>query len=80
MLANESVYTYLRQYETERVIVALNLAKAPAEIPLPPEAAGATDRLYGDASRVDTPLGPHIALPGESAAVFRLTTFPGSKK
>ena len=75
LFANESVYAYLRQHETERVIVALNLAKGPAEVPLPPEAAGATERLYGDGSRVDTPVGPHIALPGESAAVFRLTAF-----
>ena len=80
LFANESVYAYMRQNETERVIVALNLAKGPAEVPLPAEAAGATERLYGDASRVDTPVGPHIMLPGESAAVFRLTTSPGDRK
>jgi neopullulanase len=80
LFTNKFVYAYLRHHETERVIVALNLGKGPAEVPLPPEAAGATERLYGNASRVDTPVGPHIALPGESAAVFRLTTFPDSRK
>jgi neopullulanase len=80
LFANESVYAYLRQHETERVLVALNLAKGPAEVPLPAEAVGATERLYGEASRVDTPVGPHISLAGESAVVFRLTTIPGTRK
>ena len=78
LVASESVYIYLRQHETESVIVAMNLAKGPAEVPLPPEAAGASTRLYGDARRVDTPAGPRIALPGESASVFRLSDFAGS--
>jgi neopullulanase len=80
LFANDSVYVYLRQYETERVLIALNLAKGPAEVPLPAEAVGAIERLYGDGSRVETSAGPRITLAGESAAVFRLTTFPGSRK
>jgi neopullulanase len=80
LVANESVYAYLRQYETERVIVALNLAKGPANVLLPPEAYGTTERLYGDACWVDTPAVSHIVIPGESAGVFRLTTFVGSKQ
>jgi glycosidase len=79
LVANESVYAYSRQDETERVIIVLNLAKGPAEISLPPEAAGTVERLYGDARWVDTTIGPQIALPGESVAVFRRTTFPGRR-
>jgi neopullulanase len=80
LVATDSVYAYLRQHETERVIVALNLANGPVEVPLPPEMAGAAERLYGDARRVDTAVGSQIMLAGESAAVFRLTTFAGNKQ
>ena len=58
LVANESVYAYMREHEADRMIVALNLAKGPAEITLPPEAAGATERLYGDGRWVDTRCRP----------------------
>jgi glycosidase len=72
LVANESVYAYLRRYEAERVVVALNLSKAPAEIPLPREASGAAECLYGKAQWFDAPGGPGLRLSAESAAVVRI--------
>ncbi len=71
LVASEKVYVYLRHIGDESVLVALNLGKDAAEVPLPTEPSGAAERLYGEARWVDTPRGPLIALPGESAAVFR---------
>jgi glycosidase len=72
LVANEAVYAYLRRHGTERLVVALNLGKTPAAVPLPPEVSGAAERLSGEARWVDTPGGPRLELPGESAAIFRL--------
>jgi glycosidase len=71
LVANETVYAYLRRIEDECVIVALNLGKSPAEVPLPTDLSGPAERLYGEARWVDGPRGSHLELPGESAAVFR---------
>ena len=71
LVASEKVYVYLRHIGDESVLVALNLGKDAAEVPLPTEPSGAAERLYGEARWVNTPRGPLIALPGESAAVFR---------
>jgi hypothetical protein len=67
------VYAWLRQHEAERVVVALNLAKTPAEVALPPETSGAAERLYGEARWADASAGPRLGLPAESIAVVRLT-------
>jgi neopullulanase len=72
LIANESVYAYLRQDGTERLVVALNLREAPADVPLPPEVSGPAERLSGEARWIDTPGRPRLELPRESAAVFRL--------
>jgi hypothetical protein len=37
LFADETVYAYLRQHESQRVVVALNLAKTLADVTLPPE-------------------------------------------
>ena len=66
LVANETVYAYLRQHGTERVVVALNLGKAPAEVPLPPEVSGAAERLYGEARWVAAPGGPRLETAGAS--------------
>jgi glycosidase len=73
LVANESVYAYLRQHEGERVVVALNVAKTPVEVTLPAETAGAAERLYGEGRWVDAPGGPRLGLPAESIAVVRLS-------
>jgi glycosidase len=72
LAANETAYAYLRQLDAERVVVALNLGKAPAEVALPPEISGGAERLYGEALWIGAPGGPRLGLPGESAAIFRL--------
>jgi glycosidase len=71
LVATETIYAYLRQQGTERLVVALNLGKAPAEVPLPPEVSGTTERLWGEGRWLDAPGGANLELPGESAAVFR---------
>jgi glycosidase len=73
LVAAESVYVYLRQYEAERVVVALNLGKAPAEVSLPPELSGMAEPLYGEPRWVNAAGAPRLQLPAESAAVLRLT-------
>jgi glycosidase len=72
LVANETIYAYLRQHGTERLVVALNLGPNPAEVTLPPEIAGAAERLAGEGRWVGMPGGSRIELRGESAAVFRL--------
>jgi glycosidase len=73
LVANETVYAYLREQGAERLVVALNLGKTPAEVSLPPEISGAAEPLYGDARWSDAPGGPRLELPAESIAVVRLT-------
>jgi glycosidase len=73
LAASDTIYAYMRQHGDERVVIALNLEAKPAEVSLPPEAAGRAERLYGEARWVETPSGPGVELPTESAAVFRLT-------
>jgi neopullulanase len=72
LVVNEAVYAYLRQHETERLVVALNLGKTPAEVVLPAEVSGAAERLSGEARWLDATGHPRLKLPGESAAIFRL--------
>jgi glycosidase len=72
LVADENVYVYLRQHEAERVVVALNVGKAPAEVLLPPALAARTERLFGEARWFDSPAGPRLALSSESAAVIRI--------
>ncbi len=72
LVANETVYVYLRQIRDEHVIVALNLGKTPAKVPMPPDLSGPVERLYGDPQWDDTPRGSRLELPGESAAVMRI--------
>jgi glycosidase len=71
LVATETVYAYLRQQGTERLVVALNLGKTPAEVPLPPEVTGLAERLWGEGRWLNAPGRPRLELPGESAAVFR---------
>lgn len=72
LIADEHVYAYLREDPAERVIVALNLGKGPARIPIPADRPGTAERLYGEARWSEAPGGPAIEMPGESAAIFRL--------
>ncbi|HZW32541.1 MAG TPA: alpha-amylase family glycosyl hydrolase [Isosphaeraceae bacterium] len=72
LTVNETVYAYLRQYGAERMVIALNLGKTPAEVTLPPELSGAAERLHGAAGWSDGPTGSRLGLPGESAAIVRL--------
>jgi neopullulanase len=72
LVANDTVYAYLRERENERVVVALNLGKAPAEVMLPPAISGPAERLYGEARWFDSPGGPRLGLPAEAAVVLRL--------
>jgi glycosidase len=72
LVANENIYVYLRQHEAERVVVALNLGKAPAEAPLPSGLSGPAERLYGAARWIDAPGGPRLELPAESASLVRM--------
>jgi neopullulanase len=73
LVANETVYAYLRQRGNERVLVALNLGKASTEVVLPPGVSGAVERLYGEARWFDAPSGARLVLPAEAAVVLRLT-------
>jgi neopullulanase len=73
LVATETVYAYTRQRENERVVVALNLGKAPAEVMLPPDISGPAERLYGEARWFDAPGGPRLGLAAEAAVVLRLT-------
>jgi glycosidase len=72
LVAHENIYVYLRQYQAERVVVALNLGKAPAEAPLPSGLSGPAERLYGTARWIDAPGGPRLELPAESVSIVRL--------
>jgi glycosidase len=71
LVATETVYAYLRQQGTERLIVALNLGKTPAEVVMPPEVSETAERLWGEGRWLNAPGRPRLELPGESAAVFR---------
>jgi glycosidase len=71
LVANETVFAYLRQLGDECIVVALNLGKAPATVPFPTELSGTAERLYGEGRWVDVQPGPRLELPAESAAVFR---------
>jgi neopullulanase len=73
LVATETVYAYTRQRENERVVVAFNLGKAPAEVMLPPDISGPAERLYGEARWFDAPGGPRLGLAAEAAVVLRLT-------
>jgi hypothetical protein len=79
LIADGSIFAYLRQNGTDRVIngtdrviVALNFGKAKAEVPLPAEIDGSLERLYGKAEWFKATGGVHLTVPGESAAIFRL--------
>ena len=72
LVTNDTVYAYLRQRGNERVLVALNLGKAPTEVVLPPDISGPAERLYGEAQWFDAPGGPRLELPAEAAVVLRL--------
>jgi glycosidase len=72
LVADQTVYAYLRQHEAERVVVALNLGRAPAEVPLPSGISGPAENLYGAARWTDGPGGARLRLAAESAAVVRL--------
>jgi glycosidase len=73
LVANETVFAYLRQRENERVVVALNLAKAPADVILPSGISGPAERLYGEAQWFDAASGLRLELPAEAAVVLRLS-------
>jgi glycosidase len=72
LVASETVYAYLRQYENERIVVALNVGNTRAQVLLPPETAGLAERVYGDAHWFNGPGGVRLELPAETAAVLRL--------
>jgi glycosidase len=72
LVISESVYAYLRQYENERVVVALNVGDAHAEVLLPPEISGPAEQLYGEARCFDAPGGTRLRLPGVTAVLLRM--------
>ena len=72
LVASETVYAYLREYENERVVVALNVGNTPEEVLLPPETSGPAERLYGEARWTDSPAGARLLLSAETAVVLRL--------
>jgi glycosidase len=72
-IADGSIYVYLRQHGSDRAVVALNVGKAPADVPLPAEVVGPLESLYGEAQCFEAPGGARLRVPGESAAIFRVT-------
>ncbi len=72
LVANETIYAYLRRHGTERLVVALNLGPNPVEVTLPPEVSGAAQRLAGEGRWIAVPGRPRLELRGESATVVRL--------
>ena len=56
------------------MIVALNTGKTTANVSLPAEIVGPLESVYGEAQWFATTGGVRLQLPGESAAIFRLTT------
>jgi glycosidase len=72
LIADGSIFAYLRQNGTDRVIAALNGGKAKAEVPLPAEIDGSLERLYGKAEWFKATDCVRLTVPGESAAIFRL--------
>jgi neopullulanase len=72
LIADGSIFAYLRQNGTDRVIIALNVGKAKAEVPLPAEIDGSLERLYGKAEWFKATGCVRLTVPGESAAIFRL--------
>jgi glycosidase len=72
LVATPTIYAYLREHGSERLVVALNLGPSPAEAAIPPEISGAAERLGGEGRWVDIPGGSRLELAGESAVVFRL--------
>ena len=78
LIAVETLYVYEREYQRERVVVALNLANAPATVTIPvrPGTSGPPERLFGEVRWVDGPDGQHLEMPGESAAIVRIERHP----
>jgi glycosidase len=72
LVADETVYAYLRQDADERVLVALNLGKTPAERSISAGLSGPIELLYGDARWSSSTAGAQLVLPAESVAVLRL--------
>jgi neopullulanase len=73
LMANESVYAYLRHYESQRVLVALNVGETTAEVVLPPELSPAAGWLYGEGRWFNSSGGARLSVPPTSAVVVGLT-------
>jgi glycosidase len=75
LLANESVYAFARLHDDERVVVALNFGGSAAEVALPVGELGAFAEivtLHGTGEARPAGATLRLALPAESAGVFRL--------
>jgi glycosidase len=72
LASSDTIYAYLRKYESERVVVILNVENARAEVNLPSEISGTAERLHGEGHWIEGNGSPRIAIPAGSAAIFRL--------
>jgi glycosidase len=72
LFVDRSVYAFLRQSDTERIVVVLNLGKDPVERALPRELSRPATRLFGAGEWIEGAGEPRFRLSAESAAVFRL--------
>ncbi len=69
--ADATIYVALREFEGQKAVVALNLGPSPASIKLPPGLDGPFDRAFGKGRWAETPEGPRLDLPPDSASIFR---------
>jgi len=77
LASDESSYTFARESEEERLVVAFNNADQPRElrIPLddtPAQRASAFELLFGDAKAELAGKEIHITMPGQSLSIFSL--------
>jgi glycosidase len=72
LASSDTIYAYLRKYESERVVVALNVGNTPADVKLPAGVSRTGVRLHGEGQWIEGDGSPRITMPGESAAIFRL--------
>ncbi len=71
LVANASTYVALREFAGQKAVVAIHLGPSPTSVQLPVSIAGITERIHGEAQWRETPEGPRLDLPPESASIFR---------
>jgi glycosidase len=76
LIISDDTYAYMREVMDDRVMTILNLSDRSKELTVPISASGSVAdirRLYGDGKATVTSDWLRVEMPGESAAIFRLS-------